>query len=152
VSEENRSWPSSRTSLEKGSEDYAPTEREVQMLEARLLPDVIIAHKGAIAARQGSNYSFFIAGNTDTKKDAAPGLVTLVSYVLRHLNHEDPVLKLMKLDERYEELGSLRHAAHDLFREVMAPRLDPDEDSPPLEFGESSPETDAPGSSPGGGV
>jgi hypothetical protein len=119
--------------LKKGSEAYSSAEQELHMLDADRLPDVIIADKGAIATRERSKYNFFIAANADAKKNA-PGLVTLVSYVVKHLHLTDPVLQLMNFDDKYEALGSLREEAHALFDKVMAPGLEPDKNNPPLEF------------------
>ena len=98
-------------SLEMGSEAYSSAEQEAHMLDAELLPDVIIADKGAIATRDGLKYNFFIAASADGKKNAAPGLVTLVSHVVGHLHRGDPVLRLMRLDPKYN-IGqqNLRHA------------------------------------------
>lgn len=121
-------------SLEKTSEAYSTAEQELLLLEADLLPDVIIADRGAIATREGSKYSFFIAANANAK-NVAPGLVTLVSHVVKHLHLRDPVLQLMKLDERYEALRSLREDAHTLFGKVMTPELESDDEkNPPLEL------------------
>jgi len=112
-------------------------EREVQLLEASALPDVIIADKGAIAAREGSKYNFFIAKDDDLKKATAPGLVTLVSYVARHLYRNDPVVQLVRDGGSYESLRGIRRDAHDLFLKVMEPKLvSDDKNNPPLELGE----------------
>ena len=127
-------------SLEEGSRAHSSTEYEAHRLDADLLPDVIIADRGAIATREGSKYNFFIAANAEAKENAAPGLVTLVSHVIKHLHLGDPVLQVMRLDPKYKSLGSLREDAHALFSKVMAPGLESDDNNPPLEFVRPPPE------------
>jgi hypothetical protein len=132
--------------LKKDSKSYSSLEQEAHALEASFLPDVIIADRGAIATRDGSKYNFFIAGYGEGKKATAPGLVTLVSYVVEHLDRRDPVLQMMRHDSKYESLRTLRQDAHKLFREVTAPGLQPDDKNLPLELGELPSEADKKGS------
>lgn len=105
-----------------------------EMLDASLFPDIIIADKGALAVRTGSKYDFFIAEGDD--KRVAPGLVTLVSHVVDHLERQDPVLDLMRNDEKYSPLRRLRQKANSLFGTVMGAHLRQDTDNAALDLTE----------------
>lgn len=128
--------------LEKDSKEYSSVREDANMLEPSLFPDVILADKGAIAVKNGSRYDFWTAGHD---KKSTPGLVTLVSYVIDHLERQDPVLSLLRLDEKHEPLQNIRQEAQKLFRDVMAPEVKPDTANAALEIAAPLPAPDAVG-------